>query len=607
MVFWLRYYEQKIDKKVTFLKRCRSWREYEFNLGQTQDNMTIRALFVFSFLASLVRTFRPSPFTAKEAPLSSSPELRRLFREFLQLHSKSYSNPSEFDFRFSVFCESISEIFDRRKSLDSQVVRRKRKKILALRQPDGSLKALYGFADLREREFERGFKGILGSLGEDRGKRGFFGPGAELFSEETKRGIEDGEVDVFLEFLRGPRTARTRNRGLEYLAGRPSSFAEIEENFRGISKLLGGPRRYDPFRVHKSDLPWIKSGKKEQKISRLRKRSTTSTDKDKNPTNSEPDIKTPLSTEGMPPPEGSAPATRVGRSLQWSPNPFSGIRDEAVSPQLLRIGVEPDFALSPKVSVRQLRSLINRYNVKGEDGRGPPYLGDVVLLGGIYYPTYVSWRGILTRVKDINNCNACYAFSASGTIEAMFRAQTGQVVDISEQEFIDCVSGNDGCRGGLPHLSFRYAAENRVNFQTEYPYADSRGPCLRRLDAPRFSAVSGFVLLKQGVMNIIRALRFGPVAAVGFASPMLKFHYQGFFSGQGCSPDQSPNHSFTIVGYNLRAEEPYFIAKNVWGEEWGEKGFFKFKIGSLDEYNFSFCSFANTTFNSFVFIDPGKT
>ena len=568
--------------------------------------MSARGVLVFSFLACLGWAFRPSLSAAKGAPRSSGPELRKLFREFLELHSKSYSNPSEFDFRFSVFCESISPILDPKKSLQSQVVRKKKKKLLALRQPDGSLKALYSFADLREREFERGFEGVLGSLGEGRGKRGFISPAAEFFSEETKRRIEDGEVDVFLEFLRGPRTARTRSRGLEYLTGRPSSFGEIEESFRGISKLLGGPRRYDPLRVHKSDLPWVKSAKKELKISRLKKLSTASTHKAKDPSKRKPDIKSPLSTEGTPSGEGASPAMRVGRSLEWSPNPFSGIRDEEVSPQLLRIGVEPDFALSPAVSIRQLRSLINRYNVKGVNGRGPPYLGDVLLVGGIYYPTYVSWRGVLTRVKDIGECNACYAFSASGTVEAMFRAQTGQAVDISEQEFVDCVRGNDGCRGGLPHLSFRYAAENGVNFQTDYPYADSRGPCLRRLDAPRFSAVSGFVLLKQGVMNIIRALRFGPVAAVGFASPELKFHYQGFFSGQGCDPGQPPNHSFTIVGYNLRAEEPYFVAKNVWGEEWGEKGFFKFKIGPLDEYNFSFCSFANTTFNSFVFIDPGK-
>ena len=41
----------------------------------------------------------------------------------------------------------------------------------------------------------------------------------------------------------------------------------------------------------------------------------------------------------------------------------------------------------------------------------------------------------------------------------------------------------------------------------------------------------------------------------------------------------SLNHAVTIVGYNTDdAELPYWIVRNSWGEDWGDKGYAYIKI-----------------------------
>jgi C1A family cysteine protease len=42
------------------------------------------------------------------------------------------------------------------------------------------------------------------------------------------------------------------------------------------------------------------------------------------------------------------------------------------------------------------------------------------------------------------------------------------------------------------------------------------------------------------------------------------------------------NHSVLVTGYNFENDPPYFEFINNWGVKWGEEGFFRMKIGELD-------------------------
>ena len=55
------------------------------------------------------------------------------------------------------------------------------------------------------------------------------------------------------------------------------------------------------------------------------------------------------------------------------------------------------------------------------------------------------------------------------------------------------------------------------------------------------------------MLNLLKAVNFGPVAVVSHASDFLKYFYDGTFTGRGCYNKKTPNHASMLYGYNLNA------------------------------------------------------
>lgn len=220
---------------------------------------------------------------------------------------------------------------------------------------------------------------------------------------------------------------------------------------------------------------------------------------------------------------------------------------------------------------------------------------------GIKVPTYLNWNNIskLTPVKNQKKCNACYIFSANGAIES----HSGIVNDdrriLAEQEILDCSSENEGCIGGQPFLVFDYIIKNGIAYDDYYPYKSKKETCkAQHLNyTMKFNNLKGYIFVKEGVVNLIKALQYGPVAIVMYASEHLKYYYNGIFEGQGCTGNEVPNHSALLYGYNLESKKPYFLLKNGWGDNWGDNGHYRMSIGPLNNNNKGYCLIAETSYN----------
>lgn len=214
-------------------------------------------------------------------------------------------------------------------------------------------------------------------------------------------------------------------------------------------------------------------------------------------------------------------------------------------------------------------------------------------------------------------CGACWASAAVGSVEASAARREGYMayVDatteggnstsdkdaiayaqevekgafsslyLSVQELVDCDSMEQGCTGGNPLLAFFFIHRYGLTNWSSYPYQVSKGTCRWDVVSNPIATVSSWGIISSNREDHMElALQYiGPIA-VGFngGDPSFLAYQSGIFDNPICR--KKADHALLIVGYGQDESEDgeitkYWIARNSWGQSWGENGYVRIKRG----------------------------
>ncbi|CUV05600.1 unnamed protein product [Cryptosporidium hominis] len=233
------------------------------------------------------------------------------------------------------------------------------------------------------------------------------------------------------------------------------------------------------------------------------------------------------------------------------------------------------------------------------------------------------------------NCGSCYAVSSVYILAKRAELKLNKLTNgasreekilLSPQSVLSCSPFNQGCEGGYPFLVGRQAEEIGISSEKCMGYyADSNQECNfspfitpeiedriyceedERMYAEEYGYVGGCYGCCDEDRMKEEIFKNGPIAVAMHIDTSLLVYENGVYDSipndhtKYCDlPNKQlngweyTNHAIAIVGWGEENGIPYWIIRNSWGANWGNKGYAKIRrgknIGGIE--------------NQAVFIDP---
>ena len=197
--------------------------------------------------------------------------------------------------------------------------------------------------------------------------------------------------------------------------------------------------------------------------------------------------------------------------------------------------------------------------------------------------------GMVTSVKDQGSCGSCWAHSAVAATESQYLIRRNQLLDLSEQDLMNCNSQGKSCNGGGIIQSLQDAHYKGVALESCEPYKAAPGTCSTKCNQQKYhiDAIDEYDIDYYSSNETEAAkyiYNYGPGIMVFWVPKSMYYYSSGVMDHpvEVCNRDNNVGlHAVLIVGYT----KDYWIAKNSWGTDWGENGYFRFKR------NQNFCDF----------------
>ncbi|CAH0477310.1 unnamed protein product [Peronospora belbahrii] len=243
-------------------------------------------------------------------------------------------------------------------------------------------------------------------------------------------------------------------------------------------------------------------------------------------------------------------------------------------------------------------------------------------------------QSICTVVKSQNQCGSCWAFAAADSIETAVAVNAGtEPQSLSPQQFLECSSRemtatfdycwaeggvdgsswlhskmiwgsrNDACNGGMTHAAFADAAQLHWSLlsQLDLPYNEEdteeasraalANACNNSTIEDAAASISGWEQVvgpscekSSDPTELLKlALQQQPISVAINSGGFFDAYKGGIYSCPNDGDFASSadiNHALVLVGYGSDGTTDYWILKNSYGLNWGEKGFLRLAIDS---------------------------
>jgi len=198
------------------------------------------------------------------------------------------------------------------------------------------------------------------------------------------------------------------------------------------------------------------------------------------------------------------------------------------------------------------------------------------------YRDAFDWRDFdgVTPADDQGDCGSCWAFGACGATEAHVRLKDGVILDLSEQQSIDCNFQGSDCDGGQSSHAFQLHNDPGGVAESCYPYLAVNGTTCRQNRCDKIAIIDGQSTISYNVNSLKYACQtYGPLAVGMCVYDDFYGYTGGCYEHAGTDP---VNHVVLLCGWDdsMCGGNGAWLVKNSWGSDFGDNGFFWIKYNS---------------------------